>query len=148
MITHLKGDATLPQGTGKKLIIHVCNDIGAWGAGFVLALDKRWDAPRNNYLGMKNYVLGNVQFVVCDQEIIVANMIAQHDIRIKENMPPIRYFALRKCLRDVNEFAKKTGATVHAPKFGAGLAGGDWKLIEKMIIEEIEVPTFIYEFQG
>lgn len=29
----------------------------------------------------------------------------------------------------------RTGATVHAPRFGAGLAGGDWTIIERLIQE-------------
>jgi O-acetyl-ADP-ribose deacetylase (regulator of RNase III) len=41
-IFYMTGDATAPVGEGQKLIVHVCNDIGAWGAGFVLALSKRW----------------------------------------------------------------------------------------------------------
>jgi len=36
MITYLVGDATQPQGEGVKVIAHICNDIGAWGAGFVI----------------------------------------------------------------------------------------------------------------
>lgn len=39
--TYLKGDATCPQAKGVKIICHVCNDIGGWGKGFVLALSKR-----------------------------------------------------------------------------------------------------------
>ena len=39
-INYLKGDATEP--TKKPAIIcHVCNDIGGWGRGFVLALSKK-----------------------------------------------------------------------------------------------------------
>ncbi|MEV6001124.1 Appr-1-p processing protein, partial [Streptomyces griseomycini] len=27
---------------GVKVIAHVCNDIGGWGKGFVLAVSRRW----------------------------------------------------------------------------------------------------------
>jgi hypothetical protein len=40
-IQYIAGDATAPIGDGNKIIAHVCNDIGAWGAGFVLAISKR-----------------------------------------------------------------------------------------------------------
>lgn len=40
-ITYLKGDATAPQAKGVKLIVHVCNDLGGWGKGFVPALSRR-----------------------------------------------------------------------------------------------------------
>src|SRR5205823_6841477 len=48
-ITYLKGDATCPQAKGVKIICHVCNDIGGWGKGFVLALSKRWSEPEAAY---------------------------------------------------------------------------------------------------
>ena len=35
-IAYVQGDATQPQGTGARIIVHICNDIGGWGAGFVL----------------------------------------------------------------------------------------------------------------
>ncbi|MBV9509840.1 MAG: Appr-1-p processing protein, partial [Caulobacteraceae bacterium] len=44
-ITYLKGDATQPTGKGNKIIAHICNDLGGWGKGFVLALSKRWPQP-------------------------------------------------------------------------------------------------------
>jgi hypothetical protein len=37
-ITYVRGDATAPSVKGVKLIAHVCNDIGGWRKGFVLAL--------------------------------------------------------------------------------------------------------------
>lgn len=47
-IKYLKGDATQPLVSGNKIIVHVCNDIGAWGKGFVLAISKRWAQPEKN----------------------------------------------------------------------------------------------------
>ncbi|WP_422664384.1 hypothetical protein [Streptomyces mirabilis] len=37
-IMYVRGDAATPSAKGVKLIAHVCNDIGGWGKGFVLAL--------------------------------------------------------------------------------------------------------------
>ena len=68
-IVYAVGDATKPEGTGRKIIAHVCNDIGAWGRGFVLALSKLSPAPkrafREWYLGRErnDFALGAVQFV-------------------------------------------------------------------------------------
>ena len=47
-IQYRTGDATRPEGDGPKIIAHICNDVGAWGKGFVLALSKRWNTPRSN----------------------------------------------------------------------------------------------------
>ena len=41
-IIYIKGDATSPISPGNKIITHICNDIGGWGKGFVLALSKKW----------------------------------------------------------------------------------------------------------
>jgi O-acetyl-ADP-ribose deacetylase (regulator of RNase III) len=69
-IHYVTGDATAPIGTGHKIIAHVCNDIGAWGAGFVLALSKRWPQPKAEYLKIRPALaLGLVQLVQVEKEI-------------------------------------------------------------------------------
>ncbi len=56
-IEYVSGDATRPVGDGCKVIVHICNDRGGWGKGFVLALSKRWKQPeaayRNWYSGVR-----------------------------------------------------------------------------------------------
>ena len=42
------GNATQPEGR-PAIIVHVCNDVGAWGRGFVLALSRRWPEPERRY---------------------------------------------------------------------------------------------------
>ena len=147
-ITYLKGDATNPQGDGNKLLIHCSNDIGGWGRGFVLALSRRWKEPEEVYRSYKpeKLVLGNVQIINVEDDIIVVNMIGQHDIvRDKEGNPPVRYWAIKSALEKVNRLAKLANATVHCPRFGSVLAGGDWNEIEKIIKETIEVDVFVYD---
>jgi len=46
-IAYVMGDATAPKADGPKIIVHVCNDVGAWGRGFVVALSRRWPEPGN-----------------------------------------------------------------------------------------------------
>ena len=33
-----------------KIIVHICNDNGKWGSGFVLAISKRWIKPKDEYM--------------------------------------------------------------------------------------------------
>ena len=40
-INYTTGDATRPAAR-QAIIVHVCNDARAWGAGFVLAISRRW----------------------------------------------------------------------------------------------------------
>lgn len=152
-VRYVKGDATAPQGTGNKIICHICNDIGAWGAGFVLALSRKWKEPEREYRKWsrkKSFALGKVQFVGVANDIIVANMVAQSGIgKNADGLPPIRYEAVRECLRKVCKEALAYDASVHGPKFGSALAGGDWKTIEAIIQEELcekGVEVTIYEF--
>ena len=49
-IIYLKGDATSPQVKGYKVIAHICNNRGSWGAGFVMAISKKWSSPEIEFL--------------------------------------------------------------------------------------------------
>ena len=148
MITYLEGDATRPMGEGIKLLIHVCNDKGAWGAGFVMALSRRWKEPEMMYRMMPKRTLGMIQTVSVDNDIIVVNMIAQTLFtRRPLGKIPLSYPALEKCLKKVNKIAVEHGLTVHAPRFGAGLGGGSWTIIEQMVNKIVTVPVFIYDLE-
>jgi len=154
MIKYIIGDATKPIGEGKKIIAHICNDVNAFGAGFVVSLTKRWSAPKDAFHESKGKLfLGDVQFVNVEDDIIVANMIAQEGIgnsSIDSSgniIPPIRYGAVRVCLSRVNELAMEMGATIHAPRFGSGLAGGKWNEIEKIINETVAGDIYIYDLK-
>jgi O-acetyl-ADP-ribose deacetylase (regulator of RNase III) len=157
-IIYRKGDATQPQGDGNKIIAHVCNDIGRWGKGFVMALSKRsllpkqafdrWYAERQN----NDYQMGAVQFVQIEPDLWVANMIGQHKIKVKgdDGLPPVRYEAIDLALSKVGEKALELNATIYMPRIGCGLAGGQWELIEPLIIQNLsanEIGVFVYDWE-
>lgn len=161
---YTKGDATQPQGEGPKVIPHIVNDEGRWGKGFVLALSKKWKEPEEKYrsAGMR---LGETDFIRVEDKTLVANMCAQHGVgssRLERlardggwvndspelngfdkigtprSRPPIRYGHLSRCMSEVAAFCRadmEVWASIHAPRFGAGLAGGNWEVIEQMIFE-------------
>ncbi len=110
-INYVKGDATSPQGTSPRVLVHVCNDLGAWGKGFVVAVSKKWPAPEQSYRDWHKkeadvpFALGQVQFVEVEPSLWVANLIGQHGLRSSGEVPPIRYEAVREGLRRVAEFA-------------------------------------------
>jgi len=145
-INYVIGDATAPQGEGLKVILHCCNDIGAWGAGFVMALSRKWDKPEDKYRAQGYYQLGEVNTVVVEADVVVANMIGQHGIRKDENgVAPVRYSAIVLGLLRANKYCIDLGATLHCPRFGSDLAGGDWSIIERLIRETTSVPVTIYD---
>lgn len=149
----LVGDATRPTGEGMMFIAHVCNDIGAWGAGFVLAVSRRWPEPEAAYrtwyrsIAPASLPLGSVQYAPVSPTIVVANMIAQRGIRRRAGETPLDYSALHLSLLDVTRSAFEASASVHMPLIGSGLAGGDWERIESIIVNTLvagAVPTYIY----
>lgn len=142
MVTYVKGDATKPIGDGIKIIAHVCNDSGGWGAGFVLALNKMSLLPRKRYrdkysqtvdAGYYFMALGITQRVKISDDLYVFNMIAQHGTVSKLNPQPLSYEALEYSLVRLANEAKDMHASVHMPRIGCGLARGDWNVVESII---------------
>lgn len=146
-LTYVTGDVLEPViNTGIRIIAHVCNDIGAWGAGFVLAISKKWIGPELAYRAAttkgRSLFLGQIQLIQIDDYTYIANMVGQHGIkRSAVGVPPIRYPALSENLKRVYEkaveLAEKEPVTIHMPRIGCGLAGGNWTIVENIIKEEL-----------
>jgi hypothetical protein len=158
-ITHIKGDLFehIPSRYDRDsniVIPHICNTIGSWGSGFVLPLAKAYPISRTVYFAKHNEFglnLGEVQIPLVDDGVYVANMIAQNGISSgrtgdisRVNSKPIRYAALCQCLNKVNMLFED--CDVYAPKFGSGLAGGNWEFIEELIDEILVDVRDIYIF--
>lgn len=124
--------ANLPE--DKKLVIpHVCNDIYLMARGFVVPLCERWPQVKTEYV-LHKYPLGKTQFLHVEDNITVANMIAQHET-IRTIEKPIRYAALVKCMEEVLEYCQSNGYGVICPKFGSDMARGNWDFIVELIDE-------------
>lgn len=150
----LVGDATAPVGLGNKIIVHVCNDIGGWGKGFVLAISKKWKEPEIEYrkwhASQIEFDLGSVQFVQVESDTWIANLIGQHKIGNGENGdPPIRYGAIELGMAEIHRKAKGINASVHMPRIGCGLAGGKWEEIQPILERQLVnrgIRTTVYDF--
>lgn len=140
------------------IVPHVCNNVGIFGGGFTAGIMNRYPIVGDNYhlLG-KQCKLGYTQFVTVKQnkhtnkKLIFANMIAQSDI-IKSNNPrPLNYYALANCMKTILDYINanldKSETQIHAPKFGSGLAGGNWSFIADLI-SDIWMPLeiFVYSY--
>jgi len=141
------------ENLGSSVIIpHVCNNVDMFGAGFASAISDKFPIVKMNYhmLGKKflrdNF--GYCQIIVVYENpktkntLYVANMISQNGIVSSNNPRPINYFALTKSMNLISNFIKnKTQNTIghiekidiHCPKFGSGLAGGNWYFISDLI---------------
>lgn len=159
---YVKGDlfdhvSDAPEGV-VTIIPHIVNNVGAWGAGFVLPLAKKYPKARAAYFMVDEWKLGSIQLVATDDSemVFVANMVGQEGIGKKDGVPPIRYEELKKCMYAVRDAAKAiqiAGKEVRimCPMFGAGLAGGDWNTIALMIFllwSEEGIDTTVFFLPG
>lgn len=162
-ITYQQGDATRPVGDGTRIIAHICNDVGAWGSGFVVALSRRSPLPEMAYrIWFKNpehysepFALGSVQLAGFDtHNVLVANMIAQRGVRHHPAAPPaVDYAALHRCLHRLGAQAVKRDCfSVHMPRIGCGLGGGDWGAVETLItanlVERYGIQVTVYDLEA
>lgn len=143
------------------IVPHVCNNIDVFNGGFAQAVAEEFPIVKHNFhmLG-KQSKLGHTQFVSAykdksyGHEIIFANMIAQNNIRNAKNIRPLNYAALAYCMTTVKNYyinyRKQHDAIsveIHCPKFGSGLAGGDWRFIAELIKDVWSTTTksvFVY----
>jgi O-acetyl-ADP-ribose deacetylase (regulator of RNase III) len=120
-----------------------------------VAISRRWPEPERQYRewyrdgAPQPFALGEVQFVPVTDGITVANLIGQHGMGVRRGVPPVRYDAIRLGLRRVAEHVRTSGASVHMPRIGCGLAGGRWEEIEPIIEQELcarDVSVTVYDF--
>ena len=144
-------------------IPHICNNKGGWGAGFVIPLGKNYPLAReayrewdeeNSYCFVPKYkklefALGVTQALDVEKRVVVFNMVAQKGFGPGR---AVRYNALVSCMDSVYEYIKDfIKPQIHAPMFGAGLGGGNWEIIEQLVMDswvEKGVETNIYYLPG
>ncbi|MGW3160412.1 macro domain-containing protein [Streptomyces sp. NPDC001089] len=156
-ITYVRGDATVPSAGGVRLIAHVCNDIGGWGRGFVLALSRRWPEPERAYRAWyrdrahNDFGLGAAQFVQVEPSLWVANLIGQRGVRSRGAGVPVRYEAIDTALGRLADRAAGLDASVHMPRIGCGLAGGTWARVEPLVTGRLAargIAVTVYDHDG
>lgn len=150
-IIYHTGSVTKPVFTDSpRIIVHCCNDKGAWHPkgtrGVSGAISAAWPITEKCYRlwarGQLDqpFALGEVQLLEIEENIPtpydvlqVANLVGQHDIKWVNQIPPVRYDALIQGFRELDQHAFILQATLHMPRLGAGHAGGDWHIIERLI---------------
>ncbi|MFD8211609.1 macro domain-containing protein [Streptomyces sp. NPDC059695] len=158
VIEYVRGDATAPRAEGVKIVAHVCNDLGGWGRGFVLAVSRRWPEPEAAFRRWhreragNDFGLGAAQFVPVEPGVWVANLVGQRGIRTARSTGvPVRYEAIDAALGRLADKAVELGASVHMPRIGCGLAGGTWDRVEPLVLRRLVargIPVTVYDFGG
>jgi len=130
---------------------HVCNNIDLFGAGFAAQVATKYPIVKENYhlLG-KSFLktnLGYSQIVKVYEndkfrhKLCFVNMIGQNGIKSGTNIRPLNYLALVKSMNSLSQHIhtntgflnKSEKIEIHCPKFGSGLAGGNWDFITDLI---------------
>ena len=134
-IKYIKGDLVRDR-HNFDVIAHQCNCFLSFGAGIAkqikeqipeaYAIDLKTQYGDLKKLGTISHTLESVPTVV--------NMYGQY--KYSRTEVDTNYEALRKCMVLLKEQFK--GKKIGFPLIGAGLAAGDWKVIENIILEELE----------
>lgn len=155
-------DTSLAYKERPLVVAHVCNNIGAWGAGFTRSInDDIGPRPEMMYrvwaerclrsgsdtthtsgeFTPLTFGLGQVQIVRVNAVVFVANMVAQNGLRSATNPVPLQYAELETCLWVLGFLtgllAGEDGVTVQMPRIGCGLAGGEWARVEPLILKHL-----------
>ena len=142
------------------IVPHVCNNINAFGAGFAADVGNVFPIVKENFHLLGNKAkLGRTQFVDVTtknnkNKLFFANMIAQNGVINNLNKRPLNYYALANSMYNVKLFIDKIKndldidtVEIHAPKFGSGLAGGNWNFISDLIYDIWSSDTTVFIYQ-
>jgi O-acetyl-ADP-ribose deacetylase (regulator of RNase III) len=152
---YAKGDATNPS-FGPSMVAHIVNDQGGWGAGFTGSITRTYGtAPMEHYKRVhRSQASVGIRHGFCSiwrgSFVQIMHMWAQRGYISTDNPHPLNMDDLDRCLNILFAQAKERELSVHMPKIGAGLGGGDWNEISAMIEKHRlhnEVPTFIYSLE-
>ncbi|MCB1711263.1 MAG: macro domain-containing protein [Candidatus Riesia sp.] len=155
-LTLINGDALNPENFSAEFdnyVVHVCNNKGVWGAGFVLALSNFSPVPERAYASWaasKEYDLavGEIQLVRVDPKTTVVNMVGL-DWNKPKSDPDFLYTGVEACLNnladDLKEHRTQYPVKILMPKIGTGIGGGSWNVLAPIVskalrgVEEVEV---------
>ena len=129
----------------EGVIAHGVNCQGVMGAGVALAIKNAYPNVYDHYYSKcradMQYddceILGDVQFVTVTEKplLVITNCFTQESCG--QDKRHVNYEAVAKCFWILNSRVKLyTYGPLYIPKIGAGLAGGDWKVISAIIESE------------
>lgn len=137
MIKYIDGDL-VRDAEDFDVIVHCCNCFCQMGSGIAPQIKAKfpeaYKVDCETKSGDRNK-LGTITFTK-NSPVTVVNLYGQFGYNARRfGGRDVDYDALRSGFKEIkNKFG---GKTFGMPKLGAGLAGGDWDIIEKIIEEEL-----------
>ena len=132
MIKYVQGDLFT---TEADIIAHGCNCRGGFGSGVAGQIALKYPKARHSYLDKfeeDGWYLGDIQPVLQWDGKYIVNCATQFAY-LPRGICHADYDGVRLSMERLKAFAQGKGLSVAIPKIGAGLAGGDWAIIEKII---------------
>jgi|SRR6478609_4487349 len=131
-----------------EVITHGCNCMCAMGAGIAPQMAAEFgcdhfDLEQKEFIG-DMHKLGDIDYELVNIEervtpLYVVNSYTQYAPGwnpIHKKRIPLDYSALRLCMMKINHIFK--GKAIGLPQIGAGLAGGNWNYIKRIIRSELK----------
>ena len=133
----------------EDAIVHGCNAQGVMGSGVAKAIKERYPEAYKAYIAsipLGGMELGRITFHRNEQGFYVFNAITQKYYGRDKSVIYVNYNAIKESFDLLNKFCSEEGIShIALPKIGAGLANGDWSIIEKIIEEECtDVQPVVY----
>lgn len=137
----------------ESVIIHGCNSMGVMGSGVAKVIKDKYPEAARAYFSMKKegrMQLGNWSSSYEKDGKTVINAITQEFYGRNKYVVYVSYGAIVHVFQNLNKWAKiYNHKAIAMPKIGAGLANGDWNIIEKIIEEECtDVQPVVYVLEG
>lgn len=150
IIKEVKGNAVNMYLNGEGHLIHGCNCYCNMGAGIAREIRDRipgaFQVDANTLKGSRDK-LGTCSVYIGEKGNIVFNAYTQYDFWTPG--PRVDYDAIGNAFKQAVGLANavKTGKPIITPLIGAGLAGGDWELIKRIINEVTgDYPIIVVHF--
>lgn len=134
MVKYVKGDLFE---THCDIIAHGVNCRGIMGSGVARTIKEKYYKAYNAYRDKyeeDGWWLGEIQPVSQNDGKYVVNCSTQN-YYMPRDIVHADYDAIEKCMFKLKMFAKEKNLSIAIPKIGAGLAGGDWNIIEDILNE-------------
>jgi len=145
-IKYIKGDLVRDAERDFDVMAHGCNCYCTMGAGIALAVKRKYPeaAAVDKASSFADKEKLGTYTKWSNDNITVVNMYTQWDYKGREINAD--YDAIRNCMKLMK--GQFSGKKIGLPLIGAGLAGGDWKLISEIIEQELtgeDVTVVIWE---
>ena len=151
MIKYINKDITTVT---RGVVAHGVNCQGVMGSGVALSIRQKWPVAYRDYKAYcdifkapKHHLLGMVQTVSVEPDVVVANCFSQHKCG-NDGQVYADIRAIKEALANVVDYARYMGLPLYFSKIGCGYGGLDWEtdvepILSKLCEEYDDVNIFV-----